>query len=146
MKTISKGVKREMRLISENFDSHAHEKLPAGFKGQEGQEYMSFQAITRQVAEYDSSCPLKIRQELCECISAEFNVDLKIDSSDVKLNESSLETICWVMRPNNHVMTSETLKSAPAFDFREKIQELLLNIPGGMNYFKENAEETPYVF
>lgn len=136
-----KNFKREARIITELFD----EKLPNGVKP-ESKLSSDWWGIAAQVAEQTSTCPPEQRKCLIEFIAQKYNINLKITDKEFNCNDKIIRFLEYYPTSEAGRQSLYDLTNMSAIYFREKVSEILAVIPGGLQDFRELAEETPYIF
>lgn len=138
-----KWISKEARIITERYD----DKIASGFKTKhlgEKDDYMS--AITRQISEQHARIKGALRAEIIRHINLEFNTNIGLDDLFFKYKDKNVELLKGTGRGGYGNRHRETLHKMPADIFRETIAECLAIIPGGLQYFREISERTPYIF
>lgn len=133
---------KEARIITENWD----EKIASGIKGSKSHHDDYMFAIAEQVAEYSGKLEIAMRFELVRLISNMFNVSLNLTEFTFTRGDNEISLIREVPGGRPPMVFTNDLKEMPADIFRETIADCLAILPGGMQHFRNIAEESPFFF
>lgn len=140
---MNKNLKKEARIITEKYDS----LYADGIKKTSGLKDDDWGGQTHQVRERFTPLSQKQRIEILNCINEKFNTLIDIHDEEFSFNGKCviLRDWCYVYPADSNCVQRELgLSEIDAYDFRGLVGDLLACIPGGMQYFRDIAEASPF--
>jgi hypothetical protein len=140
---MDKNLKREARIITEMYD----DLFADGIKETSDFKDDGWGGRTYQSAEQFEAIPEKLRSEVLNCINEKFNTSIDIHDEEFNFNGKCIVLRGWFLVDfpyGNAVKQRFDLAEMDAHDFREVIGDVLVTIPGGMQYFRDIGEASPF--
>jgi hypothetical protein len=138
-----KWLAKEARIITENWDCDNLEKMPNGLKNEDSSDFTD--ALEQMTMEKQSPFEVSMRYELIRIINNSYDIQLDIDGLRFEHGDKSISTF-REYPGTTRLQYRGTLKEVPNSLFREMIADCLRIIPGGLQDFREMAEDSPYIF
>jgi len=137
----SKWFKKEARVIVEMFDDKIPNGLVPGSKLND-----DWGGLTHIVDERHASFLNEKREKIIDFIALKYEIDIKLETQEIDIGDRNIKFFEYYPTKFAGTQSLRDLSDMSSDYFREKVGEVLAAIPGGIQFFKEAAEASPYIF